>query len=281
MKKIAAAFAALAIFAGSTAAHAGVVVTEQEVTDQGAGQPVTRNRTVMIQGNKQKMVTDRAQVVTDLDRGTMYLMNPEKKQYVEMPFPPKGPMAQMMSQRMSTLNFKKTGGSKTVSGYACQEYTGAGSMMGNQYSVTGCFSTKAPGAGDFEAFQKTMAAKVKGTAMAMQGEVPDGVPMQLDSTTKIMNFSMPGMSPDQAAKMKQMLANRPAVVSKTTVTKIASKDLPADTFAIPAGFAKQQMPTGGPMGGGTGGPIGGGMAGHTSGGAPAALPPASSPKSPE
>jgi Domain of unknown function (DUF4412) len=247
MKKIAAAFAALAIFAGS-AAHAGVVVTEQEVVDQGNGQPVTRNRTVMIQGNKQKMVTDRAQVVTDLDNGKMFLMSAEKKQYVEMPFPPKGPMAAMMAQRMSTLSFKKTGGSKTISGYACQEYTGAGSMMGNQYSVVGCFSTKAPGASDFDAFQKTMAAKVKGTPMAMQGEVPDGVPMQLDSTTKITNFSMPNMTPEQTAKMKQMLASRPAVVSKTTVTQIASKDLPADTFAIPAGYTKQEMPSG-PMGG--------------------------------
>jgi Domain of unknown function (DUF4412) len=262
MKKFAATFAALVIFAGSGAAHAGVVVTEQEVIDQGTGQPVTHSRTVMIQGNKQKMVTDRAQVVTDLDNGTMYLMNPAKKQYIEVPFPPKGPMAQMMSQRMSTLSFKKTGSSKTISGYACEEYTGAGSMMGNEYTVTGCFSTKAPGANDFDTFQKTMANKVKGTAMAMQGEIPDGVPIQLDSTTKITNFSMPGMSPDQAAKLKQMFANRPPVVSKTTVTQIASKDLSADTFKVPADFAKQQMPTGGPMGAG----------------APAAPPPASSPK---
>jgi uncharacterized protein DUF4412 len=265
MKKFAATFAALVIFAGSGAAHAGVVVTEQEVIDQGTGQPVTHSRTVMIQGNKQKMVTDRAQVVTDLDNGTMYLMNPAKKQYVEVPFPPKGQMAQMMTQRMSTLSFKKTGGKKTVAGYACQEYTGAGSMMGNEYTVTGCFSTKAPGAHEFDTFQKTMAAKVKGTAMAMAGEVPDGVPMQLDSTTKITNFSMPGMSPDQSAKLKQMFANKPPVVSKTVVTQIASKDLPADTFAVPADFSKQEMPAGGPTGAGTS----------------AAPPPASSPKASE
>jgi hypothetical protein len=265
MKKFAAAFAALVIFAGSAAAHAGVVVTEQEVVDQGNGQPVTHNSTVMIQGNKQKRVTDRGQVVIDLDHGKMYLVSPAKKQYVEVPFPPSGPMGQMMNQRMSTLSFKKTGGNKTVGGYSCQEYSGAGSMMGNEYTVTGCFSTKAPGAREFDAFQKTMAAKVKGTAMAMQGEVPDGVPMQLDSTTKITNFSMPGMSPDQAAKLKQMFANRPPVVSKTVVTQIASKDLPADTFEVPADFAKQQMPTGGPMGAGIS----------------AGPPPASSPKSPE
>jgi uncharacterized protein DUF4412 len=271
MKKITAAFAALAICAASTGVHAGVVVTEQEVIDQGNGHPVTRNRTVMIQGNKQKMVTDRAQVVTDLDNGKMYLINPEKKQYVEMPFPPQGPMAQMMAQRMSTLSFKKTGGpSKTISGYSCEQYSGAGSMMGNQYSVNGCFSTKAPGAGDFDAFQKTMAAKVKGTAMAMQGEVPDGVPMQLDSTTKITNFSMPGMSPEQSAKLKTMLANRPPVVSKTTVQQIASKDLPADTFTVPAGFTKQDMPNGGMGGGGMshmgGGNSGMGGMGHMGGG---------------
>jgi hypothetical protein len=264
MRKIAATFAALAILAGAGAAHAGVVVTEQKVIDQGTGAPVTHSRTVMIQGNKQKMVTDRAQVVTDLDSGKMYLMNPEKKQYVEVPFPPKGQMAQMMSQRVSTLSFKKTGGSKTVSGYPCQEYIGAGSMMGNGYSVTGCFSTEAPGAEAFDAFQKTMASKVKGTAMAMQGEVPDGVPMQLESTTKMTNFSMPGMTPDQAAKLKQMFANRPPVVSKTTVIQIASKDLPPDTFTVPTDFSKQTMPAG-PMG-------------SAATGAP---PPGAAPKSPE
>jgi hypothetical protein len=48
-----------------------------------------------------------------------------------------------------------------------------------------------------------------------------------------------------------MIANRPPVVSKTTVTQIASKDLPADTFArFRADFAKQEMPSGGPLGGG-------------------------------
>jgi hypothetical protein len=266
VKKSVAAFAALIIFAGPAAVHAGVVVTEQEVIDQGNGQPITRGRTVMIQGNKQKMVTDRAQVVTDLDGGKMYLINPEKKQYVEVPFPPSGPMAQMMSRGVSTLNFKKTGSSKTINGYACEEYNGAGSMMGNEYKVNGCFSTKAPGAADFDGFQKKMAAKVKGTPMAMQGEVPDGVPIELDSTTRMTNFSMPGMSPDQAAKLKQMFASRPPVVSKTTVTQIASKTLSADTFAVPAGYTRQQMPMNGPMGG---------MGGQH--GAPAPAPP----KSPE
>jgi hypothetical protein len=77
------------------------------------------------------------------------------------------------------------------------------------------------------------------------------------------------MSPEQAAKLKTMLANRPPVVSKTTVQQIASKDLPADTFAVPAGFTKQEMPNGGMGGGGMshmgGGNSGSGM-GHMGGG---------------
>jgi Domain of unknown function (DUF4412) len=253
MKKFVAATAAVFMLAALGIAHAGVVVAEKETVDQGNGKTATSDRTVMIQGNKQKMVTDRAEVVTDLDKGVMYLMSPTRKIYIEMPFPPTGPMASMMSQQMSTLNFKKSGPSKTVAGYACNQYSGAGSMMGNQYSVNGCFSIKAPGARDFDNFQKAMAAKVKGTPMEMQGQVPSGIPMQLDSTTKVTNFPMSGMSPDQAAKIKQMLANRPPVVSKTVVTQISSKDLPAETFIVPAGYTKQQMPQGphgaGPMGG--------------------------------
>jgi hypothetical protein len=71
------------------------------------------------------------------------------------------------------------------------------------------------------------------------------------------------MSPEQSAKLKQMMANRPPVVSKTTVTQIASKDLPADTFTVPAGFTRQEMPSAG---------AGGGMSHMGGGSAPASAP---------
>ncbi len=241
MKKSIAAIVAALMLAALGAAHAGVVVDEQETMEQGAGHTVTRQRTVMIQGNKQKMVTDRMQVITDLDKGVMYLVNPAQKQYMEMPFPPQGPMARMMSDRMSTLNFKKSGGKKTILGHDCEQYSGAGSMMGNEYSVTGCFAAKAPGAKEFDAFQKAMAEKVKGTSMAMHGQVPDGIPMELQSTNKLTNFNAPGMSPEQAAKIRQMLANRPPMVSKTVVTKVTTEKLANDTFTVPAGYTKRVM----------------------------------------
>ncbi|MGH7917187.1 MAG: DUF4412 domain-containing protein [Candidatus Binataceae bacterium] len=243
MKLLAATCAAVMLVVTAAAAgHAGVVVHEREIVNRGKGQPVTHERTVMIEGNKQKMITGKEIVVTDLDNGMMYMFNPSAKTYIALPFPPRGRMAAMMAGAgPSTLNFKKTGGRQTVAGYSCDNYAGDGNMMGNKYSVNGCFSTKAPGASDFTAFQKRMQEKVKGTPMEMSGNVPDGVPLKLDSTTRLTHVSVPGMSADQAAKLNQMLANRPPVVTDTTVTKIARANLTPDTFAVPAGYTKQEF----------------------------------------
>jgi hypothetical protein len=243
MKTIAAACAALMLLMiAAGVGFAGVVVHEQEVVRRGNGQPATHERTVMIQGNKQKMVTDKETVVTDLDNGMMYMLDPASKTYLELPFPPRGRMAAMMAGAgTSSLSFKKTGGHQTIAGYSCENYAGDGDMMGNKYSVKGCFSTKAPGASDFTNFQKEMQEKVKGTPMEMSGSVPDGVPLKLESTTKLTHVSVPGMSPDQTAKLNQMLANRPPVVTDTTVTRIASENLSPETFAIPAGYKKQEF----------------------------------------
>jgi Domain of unknown function (DUF4412) len=256
MKSITAAFAALLMLVATTfAAHAGLVLEEEEVVNQGTGPSSPVGRTVMIQGNKQKMITDHGTVVTDLDKGVLIRMDPSNKSYIEIPFPPTGQAAAMMTAAgMSSLSFKKTGAKKKVAGYACEEYSGAGQMMGNQYSITGCFSTTAPGAHEFSAFQKAVAKKVKGTALEMGGPTPDGVPLVINSKTRITHFSMPGMAPEQADKINKMLANRPAVLATTTVTKITQKRLSASEFVVPAGYTQASMSQG------LGGPAGAGPA---------------------
>jgi capsule polysaccharide export protein KpsE/RkpR len=75
----------------------------------------------------------------------------------------------------------------------------------------------------------------------MTGRVPDGVPLKIDSTRKITHVSMPGMSPEQAAKVNQMLAKRPPTVTHMTVTKVRTEKLTAASFAPPAGYQKQEM----------------------------------------
>ena len=86
----------------------------------------------------------------------------------------------------------------------------------------------------------------------MMGQVPDGVPLKIDSTTKVTHISMPGMSPEQTAKISKMLANRPPTVTHMTVTKITTQKLAADTFEPPAGYQKQEMRMPGPGAGGPG-----------------------------
>jgi uncharacterized membrane protein YgcG len=164
------------------------------------------------------------------------------------------------------------------------------------YTMKECFSIDAPGVAEYSAFQKNMVSKLKASGAALAGstsDMPEGVPLASDATMKVGALNIPGMSPDQAAKIKAMMANRPPVMTKTVVTKIATQKLADDTFTIPAGFTKKELPQPGSgmgggmrMGGGTGGGGGMHMGGGSGGGpgmkmgeAPAAGAPAPAPMS--
>lgn len=235
--RVAVVVAAMLTLGGTTSLYAGVVVDEQQVIDAGNGQPTSQNVTLMIEGNKQKTQVGENTMVVDLDKGTRTIMNSSRRTYVELPFPPHNPM----NPNMSPMTFKKTGAHETVAGYSCDEYTGSASMGGNQSSLKACFSTKAPGASDFTAFNKKMAEKVKGTALEMMGHLPDGAPLKLESSTRITHVSMPGLSADQTAKINEMLAKRPPTVTHMTVTKISTQKLAVETFSVPAGYTRQQI----------------------------------------
>jgi hypothetical protein len=226
MKRYAISLLALAILSG--VAQAGVVVEEQQVTDRGGGAPpVTHKIIVMVQGNKQKSVIDDGQqsLITNLDAGTRTMINSTRKSYIEMPFPPKG-MPPMQSP--AGLSFKKTGAHQKLSGFDCDDYTGTGTVNGNELTVNGCFSTSAPGAKNFSIFQKTMSDKVKGTPMALMSAAPEGIPLKIDTSMKMT--AMPQM------------ASRPPMLTHMTVSKVTEKDLPSDTFEAPKGYTKQQTP---------------------------------------
>jgi len=251
MKQMIAMLACLLTAAGlSGIARAGVVIDEQVTTSQGGTPPVTRTRELMVQGHKEKMISDRNQFVIDLDKGTMMLVDPNQKAYAEMPFPPHG-MSSNPSQQLD-LNFQKTGKSSKVLDYSCEEYSGAGKTPMAAVSTSGCFSTSAPGAAEFTEFTQAMGLKLK-NARAMAGKMPSGIPLTMDSTrTMNAGFTVPGMAPDQAARFKEMVAKQGPQTTKTVVTKIAARDLPADTFDAPAGYTRRGMsaPGGPPPGGG-------------------------------
>jgi Domain of unknown function (DUF4412) len=230
MKTMIAIFACLLMAAGlGTIARAGVVIDEQVTTTEGSGTPVTHNLQEFVQGHKKKMVTEHDVFVIDLDKNTVMIIDPRQKVYAERALPPPGASS---PHRQLDLNFKKTGKSSKVAGYACQMYTGAGKTPMAEVSAEGCFSTSAPGAAEISAFDKA----AKGMAPSM----PSGIPLTLVSTSKLnANFSVPGITPDQAAKLKAMMAKRGPQTTRKVVTKITMRDLPADTFAPPAGYERR------------------------------------------
>ena len=247
MKKALAVLVALSFSAIASPLRAGVVLTQQITTTTGDNS-TTDQRTVMVQDNRQKVVMRDQVIVLDLDAGKMILMNPAAHNYTELPFPPHGQMAAMMqSMGGVNLDFKKTGAIRTLSGYQCQEYNSMASSAMGEFSAKGCFSADAPGAAAYGAFTKALAKKFEDAGMAKtSGNQPDGVPLELDTTTRLTNFNIPGMPPEQAEKLRQMMANRPPTTTKSVTTSIKTADLSTDTFAVPAGYTERKIGLGAP-----------------------------------
>jgi hypothetical protein len=221
------------------AARAGVVVEEQETINRGNA-PMTRTRTIIIQGNKQKIITDRDIMITDLDKDVMILINPQSKSYAESPFPPR--YLAGMADSVKRVEFAKTGASRTIDGYKCEDYTATSNVMGTESKIVECFAKKAPGAQDFAGFQKQMNAKLQAAGEgAMARDIPVGVPMVSETTTNMAGLKIPGMSPDQAEKFSKMMASRPPIVSKSVVTKITVKKIAESEFAPPAGYTRREL----------------------------------------
>jgi hypothetical protein len=238
MKTLSFAAAAVAVALSTLPARAGVVVTQQQVANGQFGERKSE-QTIMIQGNKQKMITGERQIITDLDNSVMYLIDPSKSSYFQLPFPPTGPMAQAVAHAAGAMDFKKGTTTRKVLGYSCTDYTGTGQSMSGDYTVTECFSTSAPGAKEFNAFQKAMATKLK--SVVPESNTPDGIPLASDSTVNMNTMKLPNLPPEQAQRLQQQLAKMKPVTTKTEVTKLEAKNLPADTFTVPKGYAQRTL----------------------------------------
>jgi hypothetical protein len=242
MRKLTALVAAATLAMTALPATAGVVITQKQHMTSGSNSR-DAEQTISVQGNKQKMVTERHTIITDLDKGMMYVLDPKTKTYFEVPFPPKGQMAMMMaSSTAAAMNFKKAGTTREVAGYKCADYDGGGHMMAGTYTIKECFSTSAPGAAEYAAFEKNMTEKLRSAGAQASGEVPSGMPLALDSSMKMGNVNVPGMSPEQAAKINEMMAKRPPVTTSSVVEKVENKKLAGSEFEVPAGYTQRQLP---------------------------------------
>ena len=89
MRKLTALVAGMTLAMTALPAAAGVVITQKQHVSSGTN---TRDseQTISVQGNKQKMVSERRTMITDLDTGKMYVLDPNAKTYFQIDFPPQG-----------------------------------------------------------------------------------------------------------------------------------------------------------------------------------------------
>lgn len=235
---LAAAIGAIGLLAsGVSSASAGVVIRETE-TISGQGNLLAqhpRERTIMVEGNKKKVsITDGHTYVIDLDNGTLRIFDHEHKGYVETQFPPRNMMVQAVTDlRMRAADYTRSGGSRTIAGFKCDDYKGAGSFDTGEFTVVSCVSNDAPGAAEFSHFQNAMVTKLKDAQIAVAADLPDGIPMAQEITTKVDPAKMPAQT---SLKVKKQIAKRPPIVTKTEVTKVEVQKIAASEFEIPHGY---------------------------------------------
>jgi hypothetical protein len=242
MKSKVAAAIAIAFALAATTASAGVVISQERVVSN-QGKVSKSEQTVMVQGNKRKVVTPERTVITDLDAGKVYFLNPKSKKYAQSPFPPKGLPAAIMVQEGLSFGFEKGAATHKVAGYECQDYSGSIPFAFTKLDTTQCVASDAPGAKEYTDFLKAIGEKIKGTRLAPKGGViPDGVPVLITTSAEPHTFNpRRGVPPEQVKRIQDELAKHPPAVFTTTASKIEVKDLPADTFVVPADYSEQQF----------------------------------------
>jgi hypothetical protein len=206
--------------------HAGVVISETEV-QRGLGDSTTINKTVYVQGKKQKIETSHDEKIIDLEKGVLYEIDPNRKSYVRIAFPPKMHEVAGASVKLSAVALKKTGRSRSIDGYSCEEYRGIGRLDVMDVTVDQCMSQDAPGAREFANFQKEVASRLKGRSAADSVDSSkEGVPLEQSSSIKPR---IPATSSPDKVTIALM-------TTKTVVKNIQVRNLPSATFEPPAGF---------------------------------------------
>ena len=207
--------------------HAGVVMSETEV-QRGLGDSTTITRPVYVQGKKQKIETSHDEKIIDLEKGVLYEIDPNRKSYVRIAFPPK--MEHEVagaSVKLSAVALKRTGRSRSIDGYSCEEYRGIGRLDVMDVTVDQCMSQDAPGAREFANFQKEVASRLKGRSPADSADSSkEGMPLEQSSSIK----------PRIPATSSPVKVTSALMTTKTVVKNIQVRNLPSATFEPPAGF---------------------------------------------
>jgi uncharacterized protein DUF4412 len=189
----------------------------------GLGDLTTINKTVYVQGKKNKKSKPRmTKTIVDLQKGVLNEIDPNRKSYVRMAFPPK--MEHEVagaSVKLSAVTLEKTGRRRSIDGYSCEEYRGIGRLDVMDVTVDQCMSQDAPGAREFANFQKEVLSRLKGRSPADAADSSkEGIPLEQSSSIK----------PRIPAASSPVKVTGALMTTKTVVKNIQVRNLPSATF---------------------------------------------------
>jgi hypothetical protein len=205
---------------------AGVVMSETAIANGPIGDG-TENRTVYVQGNKQKIDMHDVQTITDLDKGRLYIVDKDRKNYVEMPIES---LSELTPDRGETdaeaIVLKRTGATHFIADNRCDEYRGKAGNAQMDITVSACVSKVAPGANEIVKFDRKMVSQVQG----LKARTPDETTGMVLEKQSVINLRVPVPSRNDY--------DTASLITKTRVNAIKVKQLPAQTFMPPKGYNK-------------------------------------------
>ncbi|MFZ0248121.1 hypothetical protein [Candidatus Binatus sp.] len=237
------AFVSIVVVGWAVVAGAGVIIQGQDEVTRStspAGNPTPY--TEMIEGKRAKIVIGTLRFIIDLAADKVLVLTGKRKDYYELTFPPPSVIGGLIMRRIlpPMVKYKKTGKHQTLAGHGCDQYTGMGEINGAVYSVEACYSTDAPGAKDYDAFVKSAMAKAGKAAAAASDEIPQGIPLELDTTITLKPSAIPPISTQKPATPRVPVE----ITWKTVLTSVASRSIEAAEFQPPAGLKLAPPPTG-------------------------------------
>ncbi len=207
---------------------AGVVMAETSTTSGPTGETSSQDRTVYVQGNKQKVEILGVATITDLDNSIIYIIDKKDRAYTELPLHALSP-SEPGDARDETVQLNKTGETRVIADHPCNEYRASEGNKLERVTISACVSTSAPGAKEVSEFERKMPVRLSGReSERLSGN--DSAMVMLEKQS-VLSFRVPDLSRHQAYRTASLLA-------KTRVNEIQVKSLPAATFKPPKGFSK-------------------------------------------
>src|SRR5271170_1969876 len=210
-----------------TLVSAGVVMSEVAIASGPIGNG-TENRTVYVQGNKQKIDMRDVQTITDLDKGRLFIVDKERKNYVEMPIESLSDLTAGSAETdAEPIVLRRTGAKHVIADNHCDEYRGRAGNAQVDITISACVSKVAPGANEIVKFDRTMVSQIRGIKLGAKDEPAPGMVLEKQS---VINLRVPVAS--------QKGYETASVITNTRVNDIKVKQLPAQTFMPPKGYNK-------------------------------------------